>query len=272
MPKVMVCGRGGSGKSTLVSLLAHRLSERARVLVVDADESNFGLNTMIGLEPPVKTVMDFLGGKSAVREKLMMWLRSGGDEKMQIFREGLSLESLPEVFLSAKANLSLVRIGKIEHSMEGCACPMGAVARSFLETLTVDKGEWVLIDTEAGIEHFGRGVLEGVDYVLVVVDPSKEAVLLADKACRMSKEAGKDWGVVLNKVENKITDILEGKLEQLGLSPLGHVPYSDRIVAQNLEGEPIGDKRIWDELDRILSNIESQIRSRAGPGEHGVIS
>ena len=40
MPKVVVCGKGGSGKSTIVSLLAVKLSQRAEVMVVDADESN----------------------------------------------------------------------------------------------------------------------------------------------------------------------------------------------------------------------------------------
>ena len=39
--KISVCGKGGSGKSTIVSLLAHQSAARGfRTLVVDADESN----------------------------------------------------------------------------------------------------------------------------------------------------------------------------------------------------------------------------------------
>jgi len=39
--KISVCGKGGSGKSTVVSLLAFSASDRGLVpLVIDSDESN----------------------------------------------------------------------------------------------------------------------------------------------------------------------------------------------------------------------------------------
>ena len=42
--KILICGKGGSGKSTVSALLARELSKNGdRVLVVDTDESNFGL-------------------------------------------------------------------------------------------------------------------------------------------------------------------------------------------------------------------------------------
>jgi len=40
---------------------------------------------------------------------------------------------------------------------EGCACPMGALARNFLKNTETTPEDIVLVDTEAGIEHFGRG-------------------------------------------------------------------------------------------------------------------
>lgn len=42
MPKVIVCGRGGSGKSTLVSLLAGELARRGPVLVMGSDLASSG--------------------------------------------------------------------------------------------------------------------------------------------------------------------------------------------------------------------------------------
>ena len=40
--KVAVCGKGGSGKSTVTTLLAKELAGRGRkVLVIDSDESNY---------------------------------------------------------------------------------------------------------------------------------------------------------------------------------------------------------------------------------------
>ena len=51
--KIAVCGKGGSGKSTIVALLAHQaLSRDFKVLVVDSDESNSGLYRMLGFDHP----------------------------------------------------------------------------------------------------------------------------------------------------------------------------------------------------------------------------
>ena len=42
--KMILCGKGGCGKSTISALLARAFTKRGmNVLVVDADESNFGL-------------------------------------------------------------------------------------------------------------------------------------------------------------------------------------------------------------------------------------
>ena len=52
--KITICGKGGSGKSTVTSLLAKELARMGkRVLVVDCDESNFGLHRQLGVELPI---------------------------------------------------------------------------------------------------------------------------------------------------------------------------------------------------------------------------
>jgi len=51
--KISVCGKGGSGKSIVVTLLASEAKARGyRILVVDADESNSGLFRMLGFDRP----------------------------------------------------------------------------------------------------------------------------------------------------------------------------------------------------------------------------
>jgi CO dehydrogenase maturation factor len=57
--KVSVCGKGGSGKSTVVTLLANLTRQRGfKVLVVDSDESNSGLFRMLGFEKPPIPLME----------------------------------------------------------------------------------------------------------------------------------------------------------------------------------------------------------------------
>lgn len=51
--KFVVCGKGGSGKSTVSALIAREMASRGeKVLVVDTDESNFGLYKQLGLPSP----------------------------------------------------------------------------------------------------------------------------------------------------------------------------------------------------------------------------
>jgi CO dehydrogenase maturation factor len=52
--KISVCGKGGSGKSVLASLLANQAIARGfEAIVVDSDESNSGLFKMLGFETPL---------------------------------------------------------------------------------------------------------------------------------------------------------------------------------------------------------------------------
>ena len=51
--KIAICGKGGCGKSTTTALLAKALARAGkRVLVVDSDESNYGLHRQLGMELP----------------------------------------------------------------------------------------------------------------------------------------------------------------------------------------------------------------------------
>jgi len=257
MPKIIVSGRGGSGKSTLVTLLARALGEQEKVLVVDTDESNLGLGKMLGQEQAEMSLMGCLGGKSAVREKLLSSLKQGEGEKVGLFKENLSLENLPNECVGWNGSVGYLRIGKIEHSMEGCACPMGAVARSFLKELVVNENEWVVVDTEAGVEHFGRGVLEGVDVVLMVVDPSYESILLAEKAQKLAEEAQKKFIVVLNKVDETTELFLRQELNKKGIEISGTLSYSSDTTQANLVGKPLELDVLRKEVNELIDKIST---------------
>ncbi|GMN94561.1 P-loop NTPase [Blautia wexlerae] len=64
--KIAVCGKGGCGKSTVTSLLAKALARRGKeILVIDSDESNYGLYRQLGMKLP-RDFTDYFGGKQNV--------------------------------------------------------------------------------------------------------------------------------------------------------------------------------------------------------------
>lgn len=263
MPKVIVSGRGGSGKSTLVALLAGKLGDQGRkTLVVDADESNLSLDMMLNVPAPEMTLMDYLGGKPAVREKLMAAIRGEGSEKISLFGEVLTFDNLPQQCIQWKDEVGLIRVGKIEHSNEGCACPMGAIAHNFLKQLQVQADQWLLVDTEAGVEHFGRGVLEGVEIVLMMVDPSYESVVLAEKTMRLAGEAGKGFLAVLNKTDETTEAVLRRELAGREIPVGGALISSPKIAQANLVGNPVRVGLLSGEVGVIIEGLAGYVNSK----------
>src|SRR5512137_194474 len=256
MPKILFCGKGGSGKSTLLALFARYLSEHHDVLVIDADESNPGLARMMDLEAPRQTLMENLGGKTAFRQS-MGKKTAALDEKDLLGRALRSIATLPSLAACRSGRLTLVSVGKIEHTHEGCACPMGVLARAFIGNLSIRPDQWVLIDTEAGVEHFGRGILEGVDAVVAIADPSYDAVMLIAKIRAMADEGGKRLCVVLNKTDGDTEPLMRTRLEGQGIRIAATIPQSRDITAGNLRALPLDVDAFRENLRSLLAAIES---------------
>ena len=258
--KICVCGKGGSGKSTVTSLLAATLRSRGeRVLVVDSDESNTGLYWMLGLDEPPSPLMELAGGKKNIQRALRAGFTAEGayQEKPVLARDQLHTDDLPPGYIRWKEGIGLVCIGKIHQALEGCACPMGVLSREFLRKLRTDDDEVVVVDMEAGVEHFGRGVETSVDTVVVVVEPSLESVCLAERIAELTSGAGAKFaGAVLNKVGS------EEAMEQLGealkrrrVAVLSTIPFRREFLQAGLEGRRLDAAPVAGELQSLLDSI-----------------
>ena len=233
--KVLICGKGGSGKSTVSALIAKSLKKSGyRVLLVDADESNFGLHRLMGIEPPVN-LMENLGGKRGFKEKIKPAFP--GESPQGIFPEGMDSEKIPEECISRSDGIRLLVIGKIHDFGEGCACPMGMLSKMVLSRLSVGDDEIVIIDTEAGVEHFGRRLDAECDLILGVIDPTYESFLLSARMLEMAREAGTEIFFVLNKVEESVAEAMSRNLDQERI--IARIPKDDRIFMDSLEGRKL---------------------------------
>jgi CO dehydrogenase maturation factor len=260
--KVAVCGKGGSGKSTVVVLLAHQLHQRGRrVLVVDSDESNACLHWMLGFENPPRPLLALVGGKKNVQREMRSSFDRGEDEpKMSVLASPqVRVADLPQEYVSERDGLRLVAVGKIHQALEGCACPMGVLSREFLKKLRLEADEVAVVDMEAGIEHFGRGVETSVDAVIGVVEPSLESVLLTERVRQLALGSGARFaGAVLNKVASKdLAAALAHQLNDRQIPVLGVVRHHEEIVRACLAGDALDSAGAQKEMSAVLAALLS---------------
>ena len=253
--KISVCGKGGSGKSTIVTLLANEALKRSyQVLVVDSDESNSGLFRMFGFNHPPVPLMELVGGKKCLKQKM--------GQPSVLSETNIQTTQIPEEYLLKKNGLKLTAIGKILQSLEGCACPMGVLSREFLKKLDLAEDELAIVDMEAGVEHFGRGVETSIDSVLIVVEPPLESVNVGQKIHELASGIGiKNVWAVLNKVPTgEMATRLKTELQERHIEVVGCIYFDADIFASSIEGKiPVNGVAV-----REIKEVMDSILSRAG--------
>mgnify|MGYP001037532885 CR=1 FL=1 len=265
--KISVCGKGGSGKSTIVTLLANQARKKGyRVLVVDSDESNLSLFRILGFNQPPIPLMELVGGKKKVQEKLKSGYSAAETETaMKVMaQEHIKVDDIPSENILKQDNLCLVSIGKILQSLEGCACPMGVLSREFLRKLSLSSNEIAIVDMEAGVEHFGRGVETSIDSVLIVVEPSFESLQLAERINSLSRGIGIDniWAVLSKVPSNGIAAKLKDELDTMGIDMIGCIHYDEDIFQSSLEGLGFGKGKASGEIIDVFNSIVSSANPR----------
>jgi len=239
------------------------------VLVVDSDESNAGLYWMLGLDEPPVPLMELAGGKKNVQRALRAGFAEDGayQEKPVLARDEFRVEDLPSAHVQWADGVGLVCIGKIHQALEGCACPMGVLSREFLKKLRTDDDEVVVVDMEAGVEHFGRGVETSVDAVLVVAEPSLESVALAERIKALASGAGATFaGAVLNKVSiEDVAGRLRESLRRRGVRALSAIPFRRELLQAGLEGRPPEPGPVAREVESLLDSVLAVVKA---PGDN----
>ena len=253
--KIIICGKGGSGKSTISALIAKGLQDRNfNVVLIDADESNLGLHRLMGVSAPVN-IMDNLGGKKEFKKKMNSTL-SGGIGAL--FKDNMKIDEIPADCITqgsgTSGSIKLLSIGKIHTSGEGCACPMGVLSKMLLDKIILDDNDIILIDTGAGVEHFGRGIDAKCDLILSIVDPSFESFMLAEKVANMADQAEIDLFFILNKVDDNVIDAMTENIDQERV--IAKIPQSKSIFLKSLEGKAITES--FSEIDPVFSLIEKK--------------
>ncbi|MFQ6106230.1 MAG: AAA family ATPase [Thermoplasmata archaeon] len=256
--RIGIAGKGGVGKSTLAGTLARLLARRGmRVLAVDIDPSP-SLAYAIGMSEegrknlvPLSRMLDLIEERTGVRP---------GSSYGQMFKLNPKVDDLVDKYgIVAKDGVRLIILGTIEIGGGGCFCPENALLKRLLKHLVLDRDEVLIMDMEAGVEHLGRGTAEGVDVLVIVVEPGTRSIETARKIKKLAEDVGISKVVaVLNKSLGE-EDFTRSRLEKIGVEMIGSIPYTQCLIEADMRDIPPIDHEGCSDVIAAIEDIGSKL-------------
>jgi CO dehydrogenase maturation factor len=215
--KIVVAGKGGTGKTTISGTLARGLARSGHdVLAVDAD-----VNPMLGLT---------------------LGLGIQGTEDLAAVRQGLrdgevehrpTVQDMVDSFgADAPDGVRVVVASRMDAPDSGCGC-CGVNPDEMLSELD-SAGRTVLGDLEAGVGVLSRMAPGSIDVVLVVANPTAKSIEVARRATQTPAAREGRVVVVANRVRND--DDLALIRDALGEYEIVTIPEDAVIASADAEG------------------------------------
>jgi septum site-determining protein MinD len=198
---LVLSGKGGVGKTTLVSNLAYALADLSEdVIAVDANLTtpNLGLHTGMPLAP--LTLHDVLKGNAELGD--VVYKHPYG---FRIIPASMSINDLTGTDPSKLAEVTLSLLGKTD---------------------------FVLIDSAAGLGREAIGAVQAADEVIVVVNPSMPSAVDALKAAELTRKLGKRvLGVVVNRRKWREHELSDRQIESMIEAPIiAEIPEDENVA------------------------------------------
>ena len=217
-------GKGGTGKTTIAGLLIRYMIEHGMkpVLAIDAD-SNTNLNDVLGVALN-ETLSD-------AREMMKTNVPSGMTK--DIFMEMKMGHSIVE-----GDGFDLIAMGRPEGP--GCYCAANNLLSSLIDRL-VKNYDYLVVDNEAGMEHFSRLTQKDVDLLILVSDPSRRGMTAACRIAGLVRSLPIRVGqtvMVVNQLEKALETWPEDVLETFGGDRIATLPSDPLLARFDLEGRP----------------------------------
>lgn len=220
-------GKGGTGKTTIASIIVRYLAKRAGspVLAIDADP-NSNLGEMLGLDVG-ETVVGIIDDISANIDKLP----SG------VTKERL-IENRIQQSLGEGEGMDLLVMGRPEGP--GCYCYPNSLLRETIGRL--EKAyKFIAIDNEAGLEHLSRRTDRKIDHLFIVSDPTVYGIRSAKRVLDLATGLKVSTGInhlLINRIKKGIS-APEEEIKKVGSQKTDYLPESAEIMEFSAKGRPV---------------------------------
>lgn len=198
----VIGGKGGVGKTTLVSNLAATLSDLGNeVIAVDGNLTTPNLGLHLGLHLSEKTLHNVLRGEEKI-------------DRVS-YPHQLGFKVVP-ASMSVK-ELMNVDVGKLPSKILGL----------------YGKADYVILDSAAGLGREAISVMQSADEILLITNPDLPSVADALKTAKLAGNLNKKiLGVVVNRVRNRWEELTKSEIEKT----IGH-----RVVAEIPNDPKVGE-------------------------------
>lgn len=244
---IAVTGKGGTGKTAITAMLMrHLVKDDNLVLAVDAD--------------PDTNLPEALGCKvdHTLGEMREFMLNERDNLPPDTNKESV-LESKVYEAINEMDGYDLLVMGRPEGS--GCYCYVNNLLRGIMTRL-ITNYDVVIIDTEAGLEHFSRKLIPEIDELIVVTDGSRRGMQTGKRIRQLVDELEtkvRNVYVVANKVTESNRELIEQNAKDLDLRLIGAVPVDKVIEERDLKGLPLfdlpDDSVAIKEIDKIANDL-----------------
>ncbi len=227
---IAVAGKGGSGKTSIASLIIRYLKKHKMepILAIDADP-NINLGESLGIE---------------VKHTIGSIIASFNEEKINI-PLGMTKESYLEYKLNEAVTesqgLDLLTMGHGEGAE--CYCYPNLILRKFADSLSKNYA-CVVMDNEAGMEHLSRRTTENVDVLLIISNHTVKGVRTAARIRELVSELKLKVArqlVVMNFAPTQVDPFVSEELIRLKIEAAALIPEDKEILRYDLELKPLLD-------------------------------
>ena len=218
---IALSGKGGTGKTTISSLIIRSLIDQGEtpVLAVDADP-NANLHEALGV-----TVRETLG---CMREEAFTRHIPPGMNRHDYVRFRFR-----QALVEAKG-FDLIAMGRPEGS--GCYCFANDLLSECITRLERDY-RFIVIDTEAGMEHISRGTIGKPDMLLIVSDPGARGLRTIARIREIATQLGLEKEkifIVFNRYKS-VTAPVDFGID----TPIAIIPDDPLVEAADLAATPV---------------------------------